>query len=246
MKIYRLISIADIFTLVNALLGFSAILLIANGHIVYGIYAILVGILADGLDGMLARRFSRKWYLGDYLDVMADTTSFCVAPGVLVFTVARGGLPAYLGPYSLPVLFAACGSLVVCGLLRLARFTYMSGGHSSTFTGLPSPGNALLLSMLSLQMLLSPTPVPVIVPVIASFVLAGLMIADLRYPKVKGAFAYASGAVIFLVMLTRALDITRIFSELLLDVALMLALAYVALGPLAVKWRTRAPAVPKE
>jgi hypothetical protein len=42
-------------------------------------------------------------------------------------------------------------------------------------------------------------------------------------------------------MLALQLDITRIFSELLLDVALMLALAYVALGPLAVRWRLRAP-----
>ena len=240
MKIYKLISIADIFTLVNALMGLSAILLVMEGQVRYAIYAVLVGILADGLDGMLARRFSRKWYLGDYLDVMADTTSFCVAPAVVVFAVVRDRLPLP-EEYSVAVIFAACGSGVVCGLLRLARFTYMSGGHSSTFVGLPSPGNALVLMLLALQSIFSSTPAPPVLLVTASFVLAGLMITDMRWPKVQGAFAYVSGAVIFLLMLALQLDITRIFSELLLDVALMLALAYVALGPLAVRWRSRAP-----
>jgi CDP-diacylglycerol--serine O-phosphatidyltransferase len=242
MKIYKMISIADIFTLVNALMGLSAILLVVNGQVRYAIYAVLVGILADGLDGVLARRFSRKWYLGDYLDVMADTTSFCVAPAVVVFITVQDRMQ-FLGDYSVVVLFSACGSTVVCGLLRLARFTYMSGGQSSTFVGLPSPGNALVLMLGALQYMYSPTPVPAWLLVAASFVLACLMISDLRWPKVKGAFAYVSGAVIFLVILTRQLDVTRIFSELFLDVALMLALAYMALGPLAVKWRSRwAPA----
>ena len=72
MKIYKLISVADIFTLVNAILGLSAILLVINGEMRYAIYAILVGILADGLDGILARRFSRKWYLGDYLSTLTQ------------------------------------------------------------------------------------------------------------------------------------------------------------------------------
>jgi CDP-diacylglycerol--serine O-phosphatidyltransferase len=240
MKIYRMISIADIFTLVNALMGLSAIILVMEGYVRYAIYAVLMGILADGLDGVLARRFSRKWYLGDYLDVMADTTSFCVAPAVVVFAVARDGMP-FPAEYAVAITFAACGSTVVCGLLRLARFTYMSGGHSSTFVGLPSPGNALVLMLLALQVGFSVTPVPSWVLVAASFVLAGLMITDMRWPKVKGAFAYVSGAVIFLVILALQLDFTRIFSELLLDVALMLALAYAALGPLAVRWRSRAP-----
>jgi len=238
MKIFRLVSIADVFTLVNALLGLSAILLVLNGELRYAIFAVLVGILADGLDGVVARRFSRKWYLGDYLDVMADTTSFCVAPAVVVFTAVNGTL-GYLGDYALPLVFATSGSTVVCGLLRLARFTYLGGGHSSTFVGLPSPGNALVLMLLALQLISSPSPLPSIVLPLAAVALAALMITDLRWPKVRGTFAYISGAVIFLVMVTRQLDITNILAEFLLEVALMLALAYAALGPLAVRYRAR-------
>ena len=239
MRITRLISIADIFTLVNALLGFTAIILALDGHIDYAIYAILVGILCDGLDGIVARRFSRKWYLGDYLDVMADTTSFCVAPSVVVFVTTRAWMETMGGMYGVAVLYAACGSTVVCGLLRLARFCYMSGGHSSTFIGLPSPGSALVLCLLALQALLSTTPLPPWIKVAAAFVLAGLMVSDLRYPKVRGAYAYVSGAAIFLVMLTERYDTTRVLSEFLLDVALLLALAYVVLGPLSLRLGSR-------
>jgi CDP-diacylglycerol--serine O-phosphatidyltransferase len=239
MRITRLISIADVFTLVNALLGFTAILLALDGRIVYSVYAILVGILCDGLDGVVARRFSRKWYLGDYLDVMADTTSFCVAPSVVIFVTTRAWMESAAGTWGTVALYAACGSTVVCGLLRLARFCYLSGGHSSTFIGLPSPGSALVLALLALQPFFSANPLPPWLNVMAAFVLAGLMVSDLRYPKVRGAFAYVSGAAIFLVMLTERFETTRVLSEFLLDVGLMLAVAYVALGPFSSRLRSR-------
>jgi CDP-diacylglycerol--serine O-phosphatidyltransferase len=238
-RITRLISIADIFTLINALLGFTAILMALEGRIDYAVYCILVGILCDGLDGMVARRFSRKWYLGDYLDVMADTTSFCVAPSVVVFVSTRVWMEATWGAYGVAILYAACGATVVCGMLRLARFCYMSGGHSTNFIGLPSPGSALVLSLLALQALLSTTPLPPWLKIAAAFLLAGLMVSDLRYPKVRGVYAYVSGAAIFLVMLTERFDTTRLFSEFLLDVALLLALAYVVLGPVSLSAKSR-------
>ncbi len=239
MRITRLISVADIFTLVNALLGFSAIILALDGQITYSIYAILFGILCDGLDGVVARRFSRKWYLGDYLDVMADTTSFCVAPAVVVFVTTRAWVEAAAGVQGLAVLYAACGATVVCGLLRLARFCYLSGGHSSTFIGLPSPGSALVLSLLSLQPFFARNPLPPWLVIAAAVILAGLMVSDLRYPKVRGAYAYVSGAAIFLVMLTERFEATRVLSELLLDVGLLLAVAYVALGPFSLRFGPR-------
>jgi CDP-diacylglycerol--serine O-phosphatidyltransferase len=239
MRMTKLISIADVFTLVNALLGFTAIILALDGEMVYAIYAILVGILCDGLDGMVARRFSRKWYLGDYLDVMADTTSFCVAPAVVVFSTARPWMEGWAGVWGLALVYAACGAVVVCGLLRLARFCYLSGGHSSTFIGLPSPGSALVLSLLALQPYMAQNPLPPWVDVAAALVLAALMVSDLRYPKVRGAFAYASGAAIFLVILAERFDASRVVSEFLVDVGLMLAVAYVALGPVSTRLRSR-------
>jgi CDP-diacylglycerol--serine O-phosphatidyltransferase len=231
MRITRLISIADIFTLVNALLGFTSIVLALEGEMVFAIYAILVGILCDGLDGMVARRFSRKWYLGDYLDVMADTTSFCVAPSVVIFVLVRGWADIQAGALGVGLLYAACGSSVVCGLLRLARFCHLAGGHSTTFIGLPSPASALVLSLLALQPYTSAATLPPWLMPAAAVVLAGLMVSDLRYPKVRGAYAIVSGVAIFLVMLAERFEFTKMVAEFLLDMALLLALAYVAAGP---------------
>ncbi|MGQ9582637.1 MAG: CDP-alcohol phosphatidyltransferase family protein [Thermoplasmatota archaeon] len=242
MRILRMVSIADIFTLVNALLGFSAVLLVVEGFALLAIYAIIAGILCDGLDGMLARRFSRKWYFGDYLDVMADTTSFCVAPAVVVFATARGSLEPIAGGCSDALLLAACAASVVCGLLRLARFCYMSGGHSSVFTGLPSPASALMISLLTLQSLLSATPLPRALGPVAAAVLAPLMISDLRYPKVRGTYAIASGLVILFVVVTERFASSAPIFEFLLDLALLLALAYIVLGPLAARRAAEATA----
>jgi phosphatidylserine synthase len=75
--------------------------------------------------------------------------------------------------------------------------------------------------------------------VAAAFILAGLMVSDLRYPKVRGPFAYVSGAAIFLVMLTERFEAAGMVSEFLLDVGLMLAVAYVALGPVSLRLGSR-------
>jgi len=236
MRIIRMISIADVFTLVNALMGFSAILLVTLDQYVFAVYAILFGILCDGLDGLVARRFSRKWYFGDYLDIMSDTTSFCVAPAVVMFRTVQKDL-ATLSAYSDYFLFAACASLVVCGLLRLARFCYQSGGGSSNFTGLPSPGSALPIALIVLQRSISSSPLPGFILVAVAVIMAVLMISDFRYPKVRGAYAIISGIVIFLVIVFNQLFGKGVIAEFLLDVALLLALAYVAGGPLVARRR---------
>ena len=241
MRILRMVSIADVFTLANALLGFLAILLVVVGEVLFALYAIILGILCDGLDGLLARRFSRKWYFGDYLDVMADTTSFCVAPAMVVFVTSRAAVRELAGGHSDALLFAACATSVVCGLLRLARFCYMSGGHSSVFVGLPSPASALVVALLCLQGELSTTPLPHALRPLAIALLGVLMISDLRYPKVRGAYAVSSGVVIFLVMVSERVETTPLVSEFLLDLALMLAMAYVVVGPLAVRRRSGGP-----
>jgi len=56
---------------------------------------------------------------------------------------------------------------------------------------------------------------------------------------VRGAYAIVSGLVIFLVILANQFIGRGLVSEFLLDVALMLAVDYVALGPLAVKRRVK-------
>ena len=92
MRITRLISIADILTLVNALLGFSAIILALDGQIVFSIYAILLGILCDGLDGVDSSfaRVPRSWrtgFRGSF--AFPEARSFCTFTWALARFTSR-------------------------------------------------------------------------------------------------------------------------------------------------------------
>ena len=125
MRVAEMVSIADAFTILNALLGFSAILAAFEGELELAYVLVVLGVLADGLDGMVARRFGSKWMIGDFLDIMADTVTFAVAPSVLMYVTYRDGLgdtDMGLSIWAGRVLMFAVGALVITlGVLRLAR-----------------------------------------------------------------------------------------------------------------------------
>ncbi len=217
MKIFKLISIADVFTLGNAVMGFMALASASRGLITESIICIMIGILLDGLDGIVARRFAKKWNLGDFLDIMCDTTSFCVAPSVLIFTIywnkdwtgtAESVPVADAVGFTLSqiILVLACASIVVTGVLRLARFCYQSGGGSKVFIGLATPGSALILVLLSAVSFpawtadYNPGTMPGLIVIPTMFILSFLMISDVRYPKMRGKFGMIAGALVALVI----------------------------------------------
>ena len=70
----RILSIADIITIINAVLGFLSVLLIFSNYLQIAASLILLGLLADGLDGIVARRM-RKNGMGEYLEAIADMVS---------------------------------------------------------------------------------------------------------------------------------------------------------------------------
>jgi Phosphatidylserine synthase len=102
--------------------------------------AAFIGIagLLDNLDGLMARVFKTESNFGLSYDSLADSVSFGVAPGVLIYTWALLGS----GKVGLmAVLF-----YIVCAVLRLARFNVQSKTlEKSSFTGLPSPAAAGLM-----------------------------------------------------------------------------------------------------
>jgi phosphatidylserine synthase len=212
-----LISIADIFTCINGLLGLFSILATVSGWYFFAINLILLGVLADGLDGVFARRFSKRWYLGDYLDIMCD--SF----GAILQDMNKA-------PVMIPL---ACGAILVAGVLRLARFCYqspfMKGDH---FIGVPTPSAA---STLTLFMLLDldlgngkpGTLYPVTVSVLA-FALAFLMISDIKIIKMKGNLEwFAGGLVILAIVLNESPEVVAM--------VLLASVVYIVGGPLAIR-----------
>lgn len=192
-RIRSVISPADLFTLTNALMGFLAIVTLASDPAIeaFGKYddvlfaAVLIGIgmLADALDGIVARKWGSSSLGGD-LDTLADATTFVIAPAFLVVHVygraADAGFFAdQIGFPTRAVLVA--GLVVLMGLLRLARFNANPvEGENTTFQGLPTPGCAAGVVVIVLA------GVPTQWALAAIALLALLMMSNVAYPKSRG------------------------------------------------------------
>jgi phosphatidylserine synthase len=160
---FRLMGIADFITLFNGLLGSLAIMFIIlavedmqNPYLEGGLKAdyiwaamlcILLSALGDIIDGPIARRYSKRRLLGGSLDLMSDTISFALAPALLVFVMF--GRMGESTPLWTVMIAISCCWLVVCGMLRLARFEHEKGSDNSFFVGISSPASAMLIISLS-------------------------------------------------------------------------------------------------
>ena len=234
MRIAEMVSIADAFTVLNALLGFSAVIAAFEGNLELAYVLVVLGVLADGLDGMVARRFGSKWLIGDFLDIMADTATFGMAPSVLMYVTFRDGLgypDLDLSLLAGRVLVFGVGALVISlGVLRLARFCYETDNASGDlyFTGLPIPSTALLVA----TMLLMGWPGLAVVALTA--VSALLMVSDLKYPKARGWPAMVTGVLGFLLVLTVLWGETlQLVSEFMMYLTFASNIMYQYLGPFA-------------
>jgi CDP-diacylglycerol--serine O-phosphatidyltransferase len=164
--------------------GFLSIIESSRGHFEPGVghferaaILILVAIIADILDGRIARMTGATTSFGEAYDSLADVISFGIAPALLAFQWGLWQVPRIGG--------AVAFLFLVAGSIRLARFN-ASPHDSHDFTGLPIPAGAGAVAMM---VLLSPTPVqhryfiPVVVAVVLS--LALLMVSNLPYRSFK-------------------------------------------------------------
>ena len=139
-NIFKTLELPDILSVLNALLGFSAILLVAfragsaewqgaTASLKDASLLILIAAAVDGFDGLIARRFSHS-NLGKYLDALADFLSFGAATAVLLYFFVFSALSnttannttANIAHAILTLNAAICGAYVASGMLRLARF----------------------------------------------------------------------------------------------------------------------------
>ena len=170
MNVFRVIRPPDIFTLLNLVFGFFAILFASRAggsSLQYALVFILLAAMADGLDGLVARKMGGS-PLGANLDSLADLVSFGLAPPFLAISAFH--LPPSLWPIAMLFL--------LCGALRLARFNVVSEKGDQHFEGLPIPaaGLALSASVLLGRPLLT---------VLLMLFLALLMTSSIPYPKIR-------------------------------------------------------------
>ena len=179
MNVFREMRPPDLFTLLNALLGFAAVVAASLGEVRISVTLILSAAAADGLDGFLARRMGAS-PLGPNLDSLADLVSFGVAPAALVLIGFGLPWPAW----------ALGGIYLACGMLRLARFN-VSSKNDLFFEGLPIPAAGIILAA---SVLLNRQELTIALILLLSV----LMVSSFSYPKIRDLRFASILAVIFL------------------------------------------------
>lgn len=226
LKILKMIAIADIITLFNGLIGFLAIMYVIDGEINNVFPLILLCVILDGVDGVVARYFKSKHSLGKYLDSIADMVAFCFAPAVLLYAIFY--LPDHTSfthwQNTLTVL--ACFFVLGLGILRLARFAY-SGYRSKEFIGLPTPAMALFIVMIMTPEFGMKDYPAVILPVI--ILISVLMVSDIKYPKLPNNYRAIFGIPVGLAILSYIYEYPLYM--LVLIVTLVLISIYIVAGP---------------
>ena len=223
------LGVADVVTIANATLGFVATI-VAFFDIELAARLILVAAIADGVDGILARRYGGT-PVGPYLDSLADVSSFAIAPAVLAFVFVTDGMGISFETISISLLavLGICALFVAMAVTRLGLYTtYDTADHytvgiqttlAATFVG------AAILAGVSNPLL--------ILGVTAAF--CYLMVSPILYPDLLVRDALIMGVIHVLAILIPTFA-GRTFPYALLT----LTIAYMTLSPWFY-WRDESP-----
>jgi len=227
-------------TILNGLCGFAAIVFAAKGSAAGSFpydsiqstyfslagYLILLAMIADMLDGRLARISQSTSSFGGQLDSLCDMISFGIAPAFLMLKILeyKINLAGNSAASNLieRLIWLAAAAYVSCAAIRLARFNVENEQDESThmsFMGLPTPAAAgVIVSLVIFQQetltnvlaksnlaySLCENAIAYSLPFIA-LIMAVLMVSRIRYPHIinqylkgKKPFAYLIRVLLFL------------------------------------------------
>lgn len=188
---------ADIISLLNASFGFLAVMVLCLDevssvdfrlHVSFSL--ILLALLADGLDGIIARKRG-KGALGEYLEAMADMISMGIAPAVFIYTRYQdviGENWGFIVTFIIVLLF-----FLLLGVMRLASFHVMK--QQEVFIGLPASAATIIVLTVSYL------KIEVLYVIISLFVVAVLMVSHVSFPKLKAKLNAIAAVIIFLTMI---------------------------------------------
>jgi len=168
----KLLTKADAISLLNASFGFLSILFIILDVQRLAVSFIFLALLADGLDGIIARRFGGG-KMGEALEAMADMVSLSIAPLCFVFVYA---IDLQIDNILISIPTILVGLLFIsCSAIRLASFHVLKDKHY--FVGLPASVSTILLLCLSYFDL------PLFSYLILLLILSIIMISSIKFPK---------------------------------------------------------------
>ena len=229
----------NLFTTLTLFGGFYAIVAAMNGEFAKAAIAIGAAMIADSLDGLVARMTHTASDFGKEYDSLCDMVAFGVAASIVMYTYSLHHLAEQTQWIGGKLGWVTAFAYTSCAALRLARFNVLAtrGGTQGAFFGLPSPAAAALLvgfvwafheEGIKGRALVVPA-------VVLTWLAAVLMVSNFRFFSIKQLgladrvpfryFAFALGiAILFLVFPTHW-------------VVFLGFLAYALSGPTMAAWR---------
>ncbi len=148
----------NLITLLNLFCGCVAVVFAVMNRLELAALFVFFGILCDFFDGLVARSLKVSSDLGVQLDSLADMVTSGVVPGIVMFQLLnmaqQGGWNLELSgtPSNVNLLSFFGFSITLASAYRLASFN-IDENQVTSFKGLPTPANALLILSLPLILL---------------------------------------------------------------------------------------------
>ena len=147
--------VPNLVTSMAACAGITSISFSSEGRWLPALWALLVAVICDGMDGRIARLLNASSKLGAELDSLADFVNFGVAPAMFMYFWFTGG-PTHMidgepvNPILIRVVLACALYYAMCDCFRLARFNTMLEQETAPywkhfFTGVPAPGGCWMV-----------------------------------------------------------------------------------------------------
>ncbi len=170
----------NLFTTASLFAAFYAMVQTFGYHYESAAMAIFIGMIADALDGRIARLTNTQSSFGAQYDSLSDMATFGMAPGLLMYGYSL---------HHLGKLGWLCAFIYVAAVaLRLARFNVqLETADKRYFTGLPCPPAAGVISGFIWMSTQQHWHSPLLLPLLAglSVVISLLMVCNLKYNSFK-------------------------------------------------------------
>jgi CDP-diacylglycerol--serine O-phosphatidyltransferase len=170
----------NLFTTASLFAGFYAIVSAMRGVFDIAAIAVFIAMIADTLDGRVARLTHTQSAFGAEYDSLTDLVAFGVAPALIVYewSLQYLGKIGWLGAFI----------YVAAVALRLAKFNSQQGNLDKRyFTGMPCPAAAAILAGLTWVFCNSRAGdfIPSIVVTVLTIAAAIAMISNMKYRSFK-------------------------------------------------------------
>lgn len=229
--------IPNALTLLNLFLGCCALVALFNQDYLLAIGFISGGLIADVLDGAVARILQVNSPLGKELDSFADMVTFGVVPGLILYILIAEGFSD--GGFSGQLQWSALPAFVLSAFsgLRLAKFN-LDTRQSQTFLGLPTPSSTIFIVGLLLiwqfnsfelgQVVEQPILLYIVISVLSYLLICEIPMFSFKLKTLgwKGnevRFSFLGGCVLLILFLQEAAVSAIILFYLLINISLHLS-----------------------